>query len=367
MKVLYLSRGGNPHDRRFLDALGRTNHVVTFLPLESSAGAEQMMVAEGIEVLDWRCRSDGRSVALEAHELKLILDQIQPEVIHAGPILSGAYLAAKAGGHPLLSMSWGSDLLLEALDGEGRTKAEYALQRSDVLVCDCETVLRAAVDLGISRERIVVFPWGVDLGRFAPAEELQLRQDLGWEQAFILLSTRHWEPIYGIDVIVEAFTRAARQVPELRLMMLGEGSQREELLGKVSEAGFSDHIHAPGTIDGKALPSYYRSASIYVSASHSDGTSISLLEAMACGLPAVVSDIPGNREWVVPEKTGWWFEDGNAEALSYKMVEAASSEGELAKMGRRSREIAEERGDWTVNFEKLLDAYEMAAAMIRID
>ena len=364
MRVLYISRGGNPHDHRFLSALAETEHELFFLPLEATAIEERRHVPPNIKTLEGPNPSDGSgnsAKSLDAGSLRQILDQIQPDVVHAGPIQSGAFLAAQCDWHPLVSMSWGSDLLVGAESGEGKERAEYALMRSDVLLCDCETVRQAAVDLGMPDNRIVVFPWGVDLEEFSPGQEDSLRGALGWQDALILLSTRAWEPIYGVDVIVKAFIQASRKEPSLRLVMLSDGSLRASLLAELEGEGALDLVHATGSIEPAELAPFYQTADLYVSASHSDGSSISLLEAMACGIPALVSDIPANQEWVVPEKTGWWFEDGDADQLADQFVHTAMVRDQLPEIGRRAREVAEARADWQVNFGRLLDAYEMAA------
>ncbi len=358
MRVLYLSRGGNPHDRRFLSALAETEHSVFFLPTEASANSERKFVPGKIEILD----VPGMLNPLDLGE---VLERIRPDLVHAGPIQGGAYLAALTDWHPLVSMSWGSDLLVEAQSGEGRDKAEYALRASDILVCDCQTVRDEAIRLGMRGDRIVVFPWGVDLKRFSPGQDGGLRERLGWLDKFVILSTRAWEPLYGVDSIVEAFTASEKDL-SLRLLMLGQGSLRAELLTSLEQAGLSDRIHAPGTVEPEELTAYYRAADLYVSASHSDGTSISLLESMACGLPAIVSDIPANQEWVVPEETGWWFQDRNEADLSDAILESVAYRERLHEMGTRARKIAEDRGDWQENFKKLLDAYEMAISIAQL-
>ena len=355
MRVLYLSRGGNPHDRRILTALAGTEHHVFFLPTEVPADSEREFVPENVELLD----SAG---SLDPEKFRVILDRVRPDLIHAGPIQTGAYLVAQTNWHPLVSMSWGSDLLVDAQSGEGKDKAVYALSASDVLLCDCQTVREAAIRLGMPGDRIVVFPWGVDLEQFSPDQESALRKKLGWRDKFVILSTRSWEPLYGVDLIVTAFVEASNQDPSLRLLMVGDGSQRAELIDRFERAGLSDRIRAPGTVEPEELPGYYRASDLYVSASHSDGTSVSLLESMACELPAIVSDIPSNQEWVVPEGNGWWFQDGSATELSDRLLQAAASQ-QLHDMGNRARQIAEERGDWNLNFRKLLDAYEMAISI----
>ena len=131
----------------------------------------------------------------------------------------------------------------------------------------------------------------------------------------------------------------------------------------MEQAGLSDRAHVPGVVEPEELPAYYRAADLYVSASRSDGSSISLLEAMASGRPALVSDIPGNKEWVRSGENGWLFSDGDVEELATDLVKAASSRSELADMGAQARRIVEARGDWTSNFPKLLEAYQLAMSL----
>jgi glycosyltransferase involved in cell wall biosynthesis len=161
-------------------------------------------------------------------------------------------------------------------------------------------------------------------------------------------------------VIAKAFVLAAHQRPELHLVMLGNGSQAQELRQIFTQGGVLDRVHFPGQVGQADLPRYYRSTDLYVSASHSDGTSISLLEALASGRPALVSDIPGNREWVTPGENGWWFPDGDEKALAGAILEAVAQRQRLPEMGCAARQVAEQRADWEKNFQVLLKAYELA-------
>jgi glycosyltransferase involved in cell wall biosynthesis len=101
-------------------------------------------------------------------------------------------------------------------------------------------------------------------------------------------------------------------------------------------------------------------ADLYLSASHTDGSSVSLLEAMASGCPVVVSDIPGNREWVRSGVNGWLFKDGDSNAMAQSILLAIETRGTLAEMGMAARQIAEQRADWRKNFPKLIQAYFLA-------
>ncbi len=308
--------------------------------------------------------SSGKRLPALWVDLRKVLSRLKPDVVHAGPIQSAAFLAALSGFQPLVSMSWGSDLLVDA----DRTRwmnwvTRYTLRRTKVLVGDCQAVRRKAQALGFAGERVALFPWGVDLKHFTPGPANDLRSRLGWEEAFVLLSLRSWEPIYGVDVLVRAFARAALQIPELRLLLLGGGSQAAMLRRLLAQNNLNERVYFGGHVTQESLPHFYQAADVYLSASHSDGSSVSLMEALASGLPGLVSDIPGNQEWIVPGVQGWLFPDGNEDALVEGILQAYRQRSRLAELGKASRRLAEQRADWTENFKGLLKAYDLATRM----
>ncbi len=371
-RVLYFSRSYTSHDHCFLSALCAGGHETLYLTLERGARVlEDRPLPPDVQRLHWRREpvqaqlSDGRRLL---GELRHILRQVRPDLVLAGPLQRTALLAALAGFNPLVSMSWGYDLLIDAHRGRfWRWATGFVLRRSAALVCDSQVTRDLAVAYGMDAERIVVFPWGVDLNHFRPAQHPAAM--LADNAPFTLLSTRTWEPVYGMDVLARGFALAAEQQPALRLVMLGGGSQAAELRAILSHVGglgaagaVNGRVLFPGQVGNRDLPGLFRQCRLYVSASHADGSSISLLEAQACGCPALVSDIPGNREWITPGENGWLFPDGDAPALAQAILNAYDQRAQLPEMGRRARQVAEQRADWSKNFLKLNDAFRMARA-----
>jgi glycosyltransferase involved in cell wall biosynthesis len=369
VRILYFTRDYSPHDHRFLTALARTEHEIFSLRLERQRiKREERPLPGEIEHIVWK---GGRGPVswhmfpALVQDLKQVLHRFRPDVVHAGTIQTSAFLTALAGFKPLVTMSWGSDLLKDAERSVWmRWATQFTLDRTSVLVGDCQAVQDKAAQFNFPKKRTVIFPWGVDLEHFQPGDSMVLTQ-LGWEDCFVLLSLRSWEPIYGVDVLLKAFIRAARIAPQLRLILLGGGSQKDMLQTLIAESGLEDRVHMGGLTGFRELPDYYRACDLYVSASYSDGSSVSLMESLACARPVLVSDIPGNREWIDEGEQGWFFPPGDEDALSTAILRAYDQRMRLARMAHMCRRRAEERADWNKNFQKLLAAYESAVYGIK--
>lgn len=371
MRILYFTRDYTPHDHRFLTSLAESGQEVYFLRLERHGRQmEDRHLPPTVHLVPWKGGQEpfhwSRLPALLT-DLRRVLRTIQPDLIHAGPIQTVAFLAALSGFRPLVSVSWGSDLLKDADQSLGyQWITRYTLGQSNVMVGDCQAVRDKAVSFGFPNERIFTFPWGIDLDRFSPGTSSDLRvhsplrDRLGWQDCFVVLSLRSWEPVYGVDVMLRGFARAAQEVPELRLLMLGGGSQAPLVHRIIEENNLQNQVYLGGQVNQADLPAMYQTADLYLSAAHSDGSSVSLMEALGSGLPVLVTDIPSNREWVEEGGQGWLFPDNDDHALSEQILRAVQHPEALAQIRQAARARAEERADWRKNFQVLLAAYDQA-------
>jgi len=291
-----------------------------------------------------------------------VIQEVQPDIIHAGPIQRVASLPVLASFHPLISMSWGFDMLEDAHRNIFWKKiTQYVLRRSDWMLADCQTVKQNAIGFGFPGNRITVFPWGVDLSLFSPSGRKKMCKEIGFENDLLIVHTRSWEPRYGVDITLQGFQIAAGLVPNLHMIMLGGGSQEREVRDFVESQSLSNQIHFHGYQKNEKLAAYYQAADMYLSASHVDGSSVALLESMACGCPALVSDIPSNLEWITDGVEGWTFRDGDADDLAKKIVMIAGKQRKLSAFGKASRLKTEQFANWDNNVDKLLDTYQMVS------
>ncbi len=362
-KVLYFSRDFTTHDQRFLTSLSETDYEVAYLRLENRQTRKPEEVLPKIIKIFQPLNHDSSFTFSKTwknlNQLKKIIHEFKPDIIHAGPIQTCAFLAALSGFSPLITMSWGSDILVDSNKNFlYKWITKKTLRKSDHFFGDCETVKNKAIDFGFQKDRITIFPWGIDLEKFIPGNNISLRNQLSWQDHFIILSLRSWEKIYGVDVVGRAFVEAVRELPDIRLILLGDGSQREMIHEIITSSGVSDKVYFGGLIDQNNLPEYYQTADLYLSASYSDGSSVSLMEALASGLPTLVSDTPSNQEWVQEGENGWLFKVGDVEDLKRKISLIYDKREKLSEMRKQSRLTAENKADWPLNFQKLLQAYQ---------
>jgi L-malate glycosyltransferase len=365
VKVLYFSDNASGHNQRFLEKLSEAGLEVWFLDPTNNSVADGWL-PEGVHwVRPTKTVPRDSSPSVFAGflaEFQELVKEIAPDLVHAGPIQNCGYVTAHSQFHPWLLTSWGSDLLFHAQQSPELHQATHiALSSADVFFCDCDTVRAAARKFApIPDSRIVQFPWGIRKGLFGPEGALPSKTELEREPGtHLFLSTRSWEPLYGIDTLLEAFRRAYLADSSLRLVLLGDGTQARRVRAFIEVHGLSRVILTPGTYVKEDMPKWFRAADTYVSCTQSDGTSISLLEAMATGLPVVVSDLPSNREWVVEEQNGWLASPRSAEQFADRLLRAARLSPEQRRLfSERNRRIVDDRADWDRNFPKLLEMYQ---------
>jgi L-malate glycosyltransferase len=377
MKIIYFSKSYTPHDYRFLYSLSKTEYEVFFLQLEpAKRQTEDRPVPENVEQILWaggQHEFRWRDVPRLTFDLRRIIKEIKPDIIHAGPIQNCAFLVALSGFRSLLTMSWGYDLVMDADKSWWmRRVTSYTLRRTAFFTSDANVSRDKAVAFGMNPEKTVIFPWGVDIEQFQPkgadsgkrkAEPKNRKSQIVNRKSLTLFCSRTWESIYGVDVLAKAFVKVANEIPNVYLILLGGGSQGAHIRRILMNGGVMDRVHFGGQVGQRDLPRWYHMSDIYISPSHVDGTSVTLLEALASGLPCLVSDIPGNKDWIEEGVNGWTFRDGDVDDLAEKILSAIKDRKSFKKFGEAARKTAEEKADWKKNFGKLLEAYDKVTSL----
>ena len=295
-----------------------------------------------------------------ARRLRRLLDEVRPDILQSGWLSDGGVLAALTGFKPLVMTPFGSDVLINPYRSpEHRWKASLSLRCVEGMTTDALEVAERISQLSaFPRDRIVRFPWGIDLARFQPgAPPAALRGRRGWAGKTVLVATRNLEPIYGTQFLVEALPLVRRVRPDVALLLVGDGSRRPFLEGLVADLGLGESVHFAGHIPNEDLPGYLTASDLYVTAALSDGTSRSLMEAYACGLPAVVTDPPAYREWVEDGVHGAIVRKGDPGAMAEGILRLLEDPLARPRMREAVLAVARERFDEFRNVARLEGIY----------
>jgi glycosyltransferase involved in cell wall biosynthesis len=371
LRICYLSDGNSIHDVRLLNALSRRGlemHLISFHlgDLHPSLSGDVIVHHFRIPSLASRFLRGGACISPSPLLLKGLLNEIESDVVHSTWLQSYGFYAAVANYRPILSMPFGSDVLIQP-DRSLLSKfaAIFALSRADLIACDAESVKNKILTLVRShKDNIVVFPRGVDISLFRPSDQSgrEIREELGWEDKLVVVHDRSFEEVYGIEYLVEAIPLIVNECPEARFLFCGTGRLETEMRMKIRQQHNLEYVRFMGYVENSELPRYLNSADVYVSSSLSDGTSISLLEAMACGLPVVLSDVPSNLEWVTCGYNGMIVPRKSPQAIAQAVLYLLKRPEVRKRFGRENLKIARERADWKRTVATLIKTYARLAS-----
>jgi glycosyltransferase involved in cell wall biosynthesis len=219
-----------------------------------------------------------------------------------------------------------------------RVLANRALIESrDRVVGVGAAVRQALIDKeGIPADRVGVIYNGIPLGRFADGRSAraEARAELGLDpDELMVLQVARLDPLKDHATAIAAMAHLRHRCPRARLVLAGEGPRRGLVEGLVSEHGLQDRVRLLGL--RKDVPRLMAAADVFLLSSVSEGIPLTLIEAMAAGLPVVSTDVGGVAEVVSPGDTGLLAPAGDGAALADHVLALAGSPDLRAEMGRR--------------------------------
>lgn len=231
-----------------------------------------------------------------------------------------------------------------------------------MIICDSKQFKKVVIrDCGYEEGNIEILPWGIELDIFHPGDS-GYRAAYGWEDKEVLIMNCGFAPVYGISYFIEALPKVLQKEPDTRVFLLGEGPLGDELRRLVSKNNLIDIVKFIGLVPSSEVVKYLNASDIYVSTSLSDGSSLSLLETMACKLPVVVTDVLAIMEWVRDGFNGFVAPRRDVDSIAQKIVTLLRDKEMRRKMGERNFQIAQEKADWEKNFGKIEKMYQKLIA-----
>ncbi|OGB05454.1 MAG: glycosyl transferase family 1 [Burkholderiales bacterium RIFCSPLOWO2_12_FULL_64_99] len=232
-----------------------------------------------------------------------------------------------------------------------------ALQRATRLIAVSSELKRVALELGADPARTLVVGNGVDISKFQPHPKDQARAKLGIAPtAQVLISVGGLVERKGFHRVIPLLPELLKTYPDLVYLIVGgasaEGDNRAELEKMVAELGLGPHVRFLGPKPHDALAEVLSAADVFVLATSAEGWANVFLEAMACGVPVVTTDVGGNREVVCRSELGEVVPFGDAQALSKALQAALRAQWNAARIRQYAQENA-----WPHRVQVLLDVF----------
>lgn len=365
MKLMLLANHASPHIIKWATALARREYRVLIFSL-TRADVFSYPRELGIEVisagvsLDTIRTKKSRVVKLQYLKslslLKHTITEFQPEILHAHRASSYAVLGVLSGFKPLITSVWGEDVFdFPKKSFFHRQLLKWVFARSSELLSTSQIM---AEETGKYTEKPVnVTPFGIDLERFRPFTPKSLFP----ADKIVVGTVKTLEERYGIRYLLQAFKLAVENNPELplRLLIVGGGSQQQELAKLAKDLGIEELTAFTGRVPYDEIPEYQNMLDISVSLSITDSESfgVAIVEASACAVPVVVSDAGGLPEVVKDGQTGIVVPQRDAAAAAAAVTRLIKDPKLRERMGREGRNHVEEHYNWRQNVDLMCSMY----------
>nr|WP_321351985.1 glycosyltransferase [uncultured Methanoregula sp.] len=357
MRLCFLADIRSIHTKRWIEFFAPSHeiHLITlnFTPSEMGNVSTEDYTNLGVRI--HILPKSFPSILFNSLRVKKLIRTIQPDLLHAHFVTHYGYWGARSGFHPFVVSGWGDDVLIHPKKTVLSYLVSLALRSADRITCDGENSFEAIQKLGIPREKILLITHGVDTKKFSPG----LRNPALFLNIFknswpVVTCIRGFNPIYDPETIIRAIPHVLKDAPEVNFLIGGKGYEEERMRALSDKLGIGQFIQFCGWIPHENLPPYLASSDIYVSASLSDGgVAVSSFEAMASGLPVVVTDIGDNRLWIKDNENGFIVPVRQPELLAERIVRLVRNPDLRKACGQVNRGLVEEKQDYYKEMEKV--------------
>ena len=286
--------------------------------------------------------------------------------VHGHPYLS-SFLAAKIAkryGKPLVLTQHNTFIEYNNIWDTAEKLNDLAIGKqvikdADKIIVVSNATRNYVLSLGADPEKTVVLHNGVDLNRFKPLPEVksEMRKKLGIAgDADVVLTVRRLVYKNGIDTLLESAEIAVKKNPKLVFVVVGKGPDFGEVKERIAQLGIQRNFRLTGFVSDEDLPFYYNVADLFALPSKSgEGLPLVALEAMACGLPVVATNVGGTPE-VLSADYGKLVPPNSPVSLAEAVLEF--SRKDLATLKKKLRTMVEQKYSWDQNVTKLSKIYE---------
>jgi glycosyltransferase involved in cell wall biosynthesis len=294
---------------------------------------------------------------LSTRKLRNLIASYKPDILIGYRITSYGYLCSCTGFHPLVLAAQNEQITYLPKPNQLRRKvleyfASKAIRKADLIHAWGNNMLPRLRELGADEKKILVMHRGIDLAIFKPSAS---RRNTG---APVFISSRALFPEYKINRIIEAFEHVLKKFPDASLRIIGDGPEKSALRNLAHSLGISGKVTFPGRLSPQEVAETLQSTDIYVSVIESEGVSSSLLEACACGVYPIVTDMPASRMLIESGRSGTLINpESTITELAQTMILTAENTALRESAVKINIELINDRFDFRKNIANFLDKY----------
>lgn len=291
-------------------------------------------------------------------ELKKVIRDFKPDILHAHFATSYGLLGALSGFHPFILSVWGSDVFdFPKKSFLHKFLFEYNLKKADKILSTSHVMARETENY--TGKEIEVTPFGINIEQFKPEKVDRAALTPFTERDIVVGTIKLLEDKYGINYLIEAFSIVLRRHPELplKLLIVGDGSERKNLENLTEKLEIKEKVYFAGMADYSKVPYFNRVLDVYAALSNDESFGVAIIEAQSCGKPVVVSNAGGLPEVVEEGKTGFVVEKKNVEAAAEKLEKLVLDADLRERMGKAGRERVIKLYDWNENVAQMMKIY----------
>ncbi len=346
MHICLLADAQSPHTLRWARYFVSRSHqtsIISFRPASIS----------GVEVYTFNSAEKlGKpGYLLYAHGVRKLIRELRPDILHAHHATSYGLLGATSGWHPYLLHTWGRDVLDYPKNPVYKRIVSFNLRQADIVTCTSEIMVQAVQNLvGVSQETRKI-PFGVDLEEFKPNDKIRV------EDRLVIGTTKSFEPIYGLQYLLKAFSLVAQNNSNIQLILVGDGSQRSYLESLAKELGIFELTEFTGRVSHQEIAAYLALMDIFVVPSLLESFGVAAAEASAMEIPVIASDVGGLPEIVKDGLTGLLVPPANTKALALALKRLIDDPELRSTLGKGGRKLVSEKYDWLENAAEMENLY----------
>lgn len=365
MKICYVGSFSNIHTQRwvrFFAKQGHEVHVITTSPVQNENSDIKLYQLNthrtGSYLLD--LLAGIITLPKQIIALKRLLSKIKPDVVHVHYVNEAAFFTLLTGFNPIILTAWGSDILISPDKSLIRMKVlQYILKKVDLITCDAEHMKERMINLGANSDKVKLIFFGTDVERFNPNHfNAEIRNKFAPDSRHIVISTRNHDKVYDIETLINAIPVILEGYPDTCFLIGGSGPLSGKLKEMVSSLGVDKNLRFLGKLSQDELPLYLASSDVYVSTSLSDaGLAASTAEAMASGIPVVITDVADNSKWVENDINGFLFAPNDIKDLAQKIIDLLSNKEKRLRVGIAGRKVIAAKNNLHKEMVKMEELY----------